>query len=349
MRRRWGRIPAPPSLPGPYTPRHAQRRLRVPKTFPRINLRPFWVCAKGVDVMSDSTTPTDPNALLFPAFMYGDKTTCRRKMKAEAKKWAKHYSEGREFPVPKLMPIPPGSVVFTDETFANFVGGGYSMNAASTIVTISANPKEQGLHIQWRAYLLDDLRFDAGSAAKCSQVEGLAFRRVFVPFVCKYAWGAISAAAIGTLLNSIELTVPRIEGVLRFWEALDTLKYVDFGERPVSLAGFMTNQFQGTITMWVDQPRGNMRADLHTAIDHMRQASEDEIHMRLVKRLREYVDTDKYLKNREWLKSPGVIEAGLETERQLGQNQYDNLTSGRMSAHGGFLVWLERNYGPAAV
>ncbi len=99
--------------------------------------------------------------------------------------------------------------------------------------------------------------------------------------------------------------------------------------------------------MWVDQPTGNIRTDLQTAIDHMRHASEEEIHRRLIKRLREYVDIDKDLKNREWLKSPGVIAMGLEAERQLGQEEYDDLTGGKMSAHGGFLVLLERNHGPA--
>jgi hypothetical protein len=98
--------------------------------------------------MSDVTPSTDPNALLFPAFMYGDKTTCRRKMKAEAKKWAKYYVEGREFPEPKLIPIPGGSVVFTSESTSNWVGGGYSLNADSTVVTIDTDPKQKGLHIQ---------------------------------------------------------------------------------------------------------------------------------------------------------------------------------------------------------
>jgi hypothetical protein len=79
----------------------------------------------------------------------------------------------------------------------------------------------------------------------------------------------------------------------------------------------------------------------------MRQASADEIHVRLIKRLREYVDIDKDLKNREWLKSPGVIEAGLEAKRQIGQDWYDDLTSGSHFKHGSFLSWLQRDHGPA--
>jgi len=46
------------------------------------------------------------------------------------------------------------------------------------------------------------------------------------------------------------------------------------------------------------------------------------------------------------LQSPGILERGLEAKRRVGQQWYDNLTSGQASALGGFLVLLERNYGP---
>lgn len=45
-------------------------------------------------------------------------------------------------------------------------------------------------------------------------------------------------------------------------------------------------------------------------------------------------------------RSPGIIERALENERKGDQQDYDNLTSGQNGALGGFLIWLERNYGP---
>ena len=295
--------------------------------------------------MSDATSSTQPNELLFPAFMYGDKTTCRRKMKAEAKKWAKCYAEGRPFPEPKLIPIPPGSVLFVDESTSNWVGGGYS-TTASNAVLISANPKAEGLNIQWRGYLFWYLQLEIELTAKLSREACFAFRREFAQSVTRSAWGAISAAAIHCLLNSIECTVPRIEGVLRHWEALDTLKYIDFDERPISLTQFMTYQFHGNVAMWVDHPTRELRTDLATAVAHMRTASPEEIHARLVKRLRDLVEIKKELKHPEWLKSPGVIEARLQVHRHEGQEFYDDLTSGYWPEHGKFLKWLEMDYGP---
>jgi hypothetical protein len=295
--------------------------------------------------MPDVTPPTDPNALLFPAFIYGDKTTCRRKMKAEAKKWAKCYVESREFPELKMVPIPAGSIVFTDETLANFVGAGYSFSADRRGVVISANPEQKGLHIQWRAYMLEKLQFEAERATDLNRAECFPFRSAFVPLVCRYAWGAIAAATCYALLNSIERTVPRIEGVLRHWEALDTLRYIDFDQRPISLAELMVYYFKGHIAMWVDDVTGNVKADLQTAIDQMRDASEEEIRVRLVHRLRQLVDNDEEkLEHRDWLKSPGVMEAALEAKRQIGQDLYDDLTSGQLTAQRSFLHHLDKKY-----
>ena len=216
---------------------------------------------------------------------------------------------------------------------------------APNIVTISANPKEEGLHLQWRAYMLDNLQCEAEWISRLGRDECVAFRRAYVPFVCRSPWGAISAATI-RVLSSIELTVPRIEAVLRYWEALDTLSYVDFDERPISLAKFMTDHFRGNVAMWVDQPTGDIRTDLATAIAEMRQASDDEVYRRLLKRLREYVDTDKDLKHPEWLKSPGVIEAELERRKNAHYEWYDCLTSGHHGEHGSLLSGLDRDYVP---
>ena len=285
--------------------------------------------------------PAD-TSLLFPAFMYGDKTTCRRKMKAEAKKWAKCYAEGREFPEPKLIPIPPGSVVFIDEGYSNWVGGGYSM-IAPNVVNVSANPKGEGLNIQWRAYLLRDLLYEAELIPKLRHEDCLAFRHAVVTRFWRFPWAAISATSIG-VLNSIEFTTPRIEGVLRHWDALDTLRYIDFGERPISLTQFMTYQFHGNVAMWVDHPTGELRTDLATAITQMRKASDEEVYQRLVKRLREYVDIRNDFKHPEWLKSPGVIEARLQALRNEGQEFYDDLTSGYWREHGQFLSGLARDH-----
>jgi hypothetical protein len=120
------------------------------------------------------------------------------------------------------------------------------------------------------------------------------------------------------------------------------LKYVDLYQHPISLAELMVFYYHGHIAMWVDEPTGNIRTDLQVAIDQMRNASEDEIHTRLLERLRALVDIDKDLKHPEWLKSPGLIEAEVEARRRQGQELYDNLTSGQNGELGSLLALPRR-------
>lgn len=295
--------------------------------------------------LTTNSTSSSPE-LRFPAFIYGEKTPCRRKMKAEALKFAKAFRAGRGFPEPKLVPIAPGTVVFTDESRADLVRLGYTFIPNTNGVLIDGEAaKAQALHLQWRVYLVENLRFEAKPAER-SDEEQQAFDRAFNAFTCQYPWGAISAAGSGTFLGDIAITCPRIEGVLRHWEALDTLKYLGAHGHAISLTEHILFYFNGEIAMWVDHPTGDVRTDLQRAMEQMRQASAGEIYRRLVKRLRECADTDNSVKHRDWLKSPGVIEMGLEKKLQVGQQWYDNLTAGDDSKLGGFLFLLERNYGP---
>jgi hypothetical protein len=300
--------------------------------------------------MSDIPTksPTSSPELLFPAFIYGEKTPCRRKMKSEALKWAKAFRAGREFPEPKLTPIAPGTIVFTRESTADLVRLGYTFVPNTNRVLIDGQAaKDQALHLQWRVYLVYGMRYEA-KLADLSREEQWDFDRSFNAFVCNYPWGAISAVESGTFLSDIAITLPRIEGLLRFWDALDTLKYLGLYTHAISLTEHVLLYLNGEIAMWVDRPTGDVRTDLQKAMEQMRQASADEIYTRLVKRLRQCADTENSVKHRDWLKSPGVIEMGLEKKLQSGQQHYDNLTAGDDSKLGGFLVLLERNYGPDA-
>jgi hypothetical protein len=267
-------------------------------------------------------------------------------MKAEALKWAKAFRAGREFPVPKLVPIAPGTVVFTDRNSADLVRLGYTFIPNTNRVLIDGETaKTQELHLQWRVYLVNDMRYER-KMADLSDEKQWAFERAFNAFVCKYPWGAISMAASPSFFSDIAIVVPRIEGVLRFWEALDTLRYLGLHNHAICLTEHVLFYFNGEIAMWVDRPTGDVRTDLQKAMEQMRQASADEIYTRLVNRLRQCADTENSVKHRDWLKSPGVIEMGLEKERTYGQQHYDNLTAGDDSKLGGFLVLLERNYGP---
>ncbi len=256
--------------------------------------------------MSDTSAPTDPNAILFPAFVYGDHAVCRRKVRAEAKKWAKRYEQRGDFPEPMLIPVPPGSVMICAQVEADIIAFGAGAH----------NPR-------WFFYLVDYLRMEVRPP---SRPPRSIFQPQFEAFVCRYPWGALSVA-IEEWDASIHLVAQRLEAVLSFWEQLDTLRYRRI--RQMTLADLMFVFYEGTIRMWVDAPAGSVKDALRAASKQMRTASEGEIHTRMIRHLHEVADTDPNLKHREWLKSPGLIEAEVLRMKETNPERYESLSTAR--------------------
>ena len=266
-----------------------------------------------------SSAPTDPNALLFPAFVYGEHAVCRRKMRAEAKKWAKRCDDGMEFPEPKMIAVPPGSVMICAQVEADMIAFGAS----------SHKPR-------WFFYLVDGLRMHASVGTSADRAV---FEPKYKAFACRYPWGALSLA-IDARETSIASVTQRLEAVLSFWQQLDTVRYLLL--RKYTLEELMLYFYEGPIRMWVDAPRGSVPDILRAAIERMRYASEDEIHTRMMRRLHEVIDTDPKLTQREWLKSPGMLEAKLAFTEKERPDWYDDLKTGRGVPD--YLAELERKH-----
>jgi hypothetical protein len=196
---------------------------------------------------------------------------------------------------------------------------------------------------QWRLWGLSYLRL----GLDYNYEERAKVQADFEAFACKYPWGALAVALKHALYNTIDAVSKRIEAVLSFWEQLDTLRYFDIKLMPITLAEMLAwPHFDGLVAMWVDQPSGDIRVGLRTAIDKMRVASEDEIRMRLIKRLRQIADTRPDLQHRERLKAPGFIENALS---KLNREDYEDMTTGDDGALGsGFLARIDRSFSTAS-
>ncbi|HRI70056.1 MAG TPA: hypothetical protein PK156_37760 [Polyangium sp.] len=289
------------------------------------------------------TSPVDTNALLFPAFIYGDHPSCRRKMKAEAKKWGKRYDAHGDFPEPKLIPVPPGSMIFMgaqNEIALINMGLGIETTPRPTpqITTMyefgsRPNPKQE----RWYFYLIDALESETAINVKVPYENRHIYDSACEGFLCRYPWGALSLAINQPLYNTIPVVSQRAEAILLFWEILDTVRYVNISSSFGNLTNLMAFYFGGHIGMWVDAPTGDVRTDLRAAIDTMRRASDDEIYTRVLQRLRHTAKTRPDLQHREWVTSPGVIEAKLEEWRTKFPKDYGDLTAGDMGSHSGFV------------
>ena len=299
--------------------------------------------------MPTSTPPPDPNALMFPAFMYGAHADCRRKMKAEAKRWGKQYQQHGTFPEPKLIPVPPGSTIFMgNQNSVQLLNMGMKFDMSLPLGTA---PKEFVFGERpnrdtprWFFYLIWEIRTETWMYFFKLREDPPGFNAAYEEFACRYPWGALNAAISHTLYNTIPTVGRRLDVILSYWEKLDSVRYFDDVRRITTLTGLITFHCQGSVSMWVDAPTGDIRKDVATAIDQMRRASDDEIYSRLVRRLRNKVHVENDYNHPEWLVSPGVIENGLETMRGYGQVRYDDLTAGDSHAQGTFLSSLAKKY-----
>ena len=329
--------------------RRPVKPLRAQRTLP-IDLRSWCGYATEPPVMATSTPPPDPNALMFPAFMYGAHADCRRKMKAEAKRWGKQYQQHGTFPEPKLIPVPPGSTIFMgNQNSVQLLNMGMKFDMSLPLGTA---PKEFVFGERpnrdtprWFFYLAEDFRSEVALYhfnQRLTEPPGV--KAAYEAFACRSPWGVLNALIRHTLYNTIPTVSRRLEALLSFWEKLDSVHYLDHIRRITTLTGLVTFYCQDFVTMWVDAPTGDIRKDLATAVDQMRRPSDDEIYARLVRRLRNRVHVEKDYDHPEWLVSPGVIENGLETMRGYGQVRYDDLTAGDRHSQGSFLHSLAKKY-----
>ncbi len=276
--------------------------------------------------MSDSTPATDLNTLLFPAFLYGDHATCRRRWKAEGKKWGKRYLERGDFVEPKLIPVQPGSVIWTDD-------------GAAQMLMLGSHERRKDPN--WHFYLLDYVASEA-SPGDCTNDS---FYLAYDAFACRYPWGALSLIIHRRLNLSIACVSQQLEAVLSFWEQLDSVRYIDRYLKEVDLVELLTFYTYDIMLTWADAPVGrSARQVLRETMERMRNASEDEIHARLMGRLHHVADTDPNLKHREWLKSPGLIETELAHIQATNSEWYENLRTGINGVHSGLLSRLEEKY-----
>lgn len=273
--------------------------------------------------MTETTPATDPNALLFPAFIYGINVTCHNETDLEAERWRKRYLEHGDLPELELIPVPPGEVMlcFDSTEDPGSLGGGFTKKS------------------RWHFYLIDFLQGQSrpGPFWGADRNEIKRYNKFFEAHVSRYAWGALNYVTTHPFSDSIDTLSRRIEGVLSFWEPLNTLKYAHYSIKRRSLQTLLDQNFSGHIAMWLDAPTGDARQDLRMVVDKMRRASPDETYFRLVPRLYEVAKTAQLLLKREWLLSPGVIEAAVMNTREKNQAHYTDIATGDHESHQRYL------------
>ncbi len=137
----------------------------------------------------NTTTVREP--LLFPEFLCGEQAPTRRKMKAEAKKWGRRFAKGLEFPEPKLIPVPPGSIVFDAQPAVEFMKWGVSTENDPEWEKVCA--LRGRLVPRWHLHHLAHFWSEIPTVDESREGRDMMFN-AYEKFVLRYPWGALVIA-----------------------------------------------------------------------------------------------------------------------------------------------------------
>lgn len=240
----------------------------------------------------------------FPGFLYGPFSSLHRRTLGEARRWAEAYRQTGGFPLPSTEPVPDAAVVYAHE-------------ATDLLRKVP----------QWRSYFVS--RLCDAVLAKLGWNEHVTVAQEFETHVLQTPWGALDAAVTRAAPFSVGSVTRRIDSLLRFWEPLDTLRYVGpMGAAPVPLAELAGFCYAGPLGMWRDRPPGEVRQDLRAAVDAMNAAGPGERQDRLVRVLAGLAGAEERLREEPRLTDPGWLR---EQVRQLPDAERDELYPGQES------------------
>jgi hypothetical protein len=239
----------------------------------------------GGDVASSAIPPQ----LEVPAFCVGGAAAARRRLRAIATACAECYRATGGLAALDVVPLVPGSLVFTDPTG-----------------DISARP---GARIYLVPELLDEIQHVLG------WLDSESVRAAFEASIRDACWGALAVAVTHRGPDTIESVRSRIESLARCWDALDPLDYVDFEPSPVTLSRLIQSRFEGLIAMWSSEPGEDVRRSLHVALEALEAADVATRLERAAQRLANLAAADPRIRSKAELTDTSFLRdelAGLD-------------------------------------
>lgn len=207
-------------------------------------------------------------------------------MTALAQPMAARFKESGTFPELELVGMADGSLVFTEP--ATDLGGQPGARIYLIGDLLSAVQKNLG----WDNFAEVQRKFEAMVTQSCWGVLAL-------------VTGRRRAHTLSSLRECAELLLP-------CWESLDTLRYVDGPNQPVSFSNLIENRFAGLLAMWLNQATGDTRKNLMAALKSLEDASAETRLSQAVHRLTQLASTNQRVRHKEMLTDAHVIKRRLQ-------------------------------------
>ncbi len=193
------------------------------------------------------------SSLQLPSFLHGTYASVQQKTKREGQRCGKQYREQGSFPMPReVMEVSPGEVVLTH--------GGADF---------------QHERPAWRLYMLSEVKgglWEALDWPSTSEAD-----EHYEAFCREMAWGALYFAIAPRGPVSAERTAPRLRAVLRFWEPLQSSRYLfkTLGAT-LTLEELMVAACDWAMDAWCSEAGSSVRVRMERAAERMERATRED-------------------------------------------------------------------------
>jgi hypothetical protein len=197
--------------------------------------------------------PGQPPSLQLPSFLYGTYSTVQQKTRKEGLRCGEQYRKDGSFPAPReLLEVPRGAVVVAHE-----------------VVDFERERPA------WRLYMVSNVM--SGMYEALNWQNTLQVDDPYEAFCRETAWGALYFTASQDVPRSAERTALRLHAVLRFWEPLQSARYLykSFGAA-LTLDALMVASCDWAMDAWCPGGETSVPARLETAAERMARATREE-------------------------------------------------------------------------
>ncbi|WNG55166.1 hypothetical protein F0U59_10540 [Archangium gephyra] len=254
--------------------------------------------------------PGQSSSLQLPSFLHGTFRSARQKAKREGLRCGEQYQKDGTFLLPRQMvDVPPGEVVMAHD-LVDF----------------------QHERPAWRLYLVSDVM--SGLREAVNWQNTLLMRDAYEDFCLETAWGALHFALAQMGPVSAQRTAKRLQAVLRFWEPLQSARYLfkKLGTAQ-TLEEVMVASCDWAMDAWCPVGDDSVRERLATAAERMARASREDCIEAIFREMPRALAHVGKLKHRSVVADPNFQRERLDT---LDSWSFDRVSAACTAD----LIWL---------
>ncbi|MFL5355553.1 hypothetical protein [Archangium sp.] len=233
-------------------------------------------------------TPGQSTSLQLPSFLHGTLRSVQQKTHRESLRCGEQYRKDGTFPAPRQMvELPPGEVVVAHEV-VDF----------------------QRERPAWRLYMVSYVMGDLALEGQ----KSFPVRHDYEAFFRETAWGALFFATTHMGAVSAERTAKRLQAVLRFWDPLQSARYLfkKLGV-PQTLQEVMVASCDWAMDAWCPEGEDSVRSRLEVAAERMAKATREDCIEAIFREMPRALAYARKLKHREVVADPAFQRERLAT------------------------------------